>query len=431
MTRIGSMAANDHLVGTLLRTQGRVHDLQMQVSTGQRAQSYAGLVDDSHGLLAAETMRAALDRFERDNALLSTRLAAVTQSVDQVDRIARDFRQQLVANASKPLDATAIRELQAAAFRSMKSLEATLNADFNGRFLFAGSRVGSQPVTIGAATLAEFQGLYDGNAVVFPPTRAAAVGTQARLGPAVTGGLDFDAATGAIRATSPGAFSTLQQGATIEISDSPGNAGRYTIAAKISDEEIRIAGVLAVGSATLTVAGSVVDEAAVAATLTVQTWYGGDQLGSHHRLDDRRAVTLDVTAIDPAFEKALRGMAIIAQGADGTAGGLEANPQRIEEALSLLNGALEASAASSSAYGSEEAAVLDDVSMRLGYAQVLVAATGESHRHLKALMDERISRLETVEPTEAITRLLDETRALEASFQALARVRELSLIKFL
>lgn len=431
MNRIGSMAANDQLVGTLLRTQSRVYDLQMQVSTGQRAQSYARLADDSFGLLTAEVMGAALDRFERDNALLSTKLAALSQSVDQIDGIVRDFREELLANASKPLDDTAIRQLQGAAFRAMKSLEATLNADFNGRFLFAGSRVNSQPVSLGAATLADFQRLYDGSTVVFPPSRAAAVGTQATLTPAVTGGLDFDAATGAIRAATPGAFTTLQEGATIEISDSPGNSGRYTIAAKISDEEIRIAGVLAVGSASITVSGSVVDEAAVAATLTVQTWYGGDQLASDHRLDDRHAVTLDVTAIDPAFEKALRGMAIIAQGTAGTAGGLDANPQRVEEALSLLTAALEVSAASSSAFGSEDGAVIDDVSMRLGHAQVLLSATGESHRQLKALMDERISRLETVEPTEAITRLLDETRALEASFQALARVRELSLTKFL
>jgi flagellin-like hook-associated protein FlgL len=431
MNRISSMAANDLLVGTLLRTQTRVYDLQVQVSTGQRAQSYAGLAADSHELLSAETMRAASDRFERDNALLSTRLAAVTQAVDQVDTVVRDFREHLVASSSKPLDATAVSELQAAAFRAMKGLEATLNADFNGRFLFSGSRINSQPVTTGAATLAEFQGLYDGGAVTFPPTRAAAVGTQARLDPAVTGGLDFDAASGAIRAATPGAFTTVQEGATIEISGSPANFGRYTVVAKLSDEEILITGTLAAGSATLTVTNSVADETGVAATLTVSSWYGGDQLVSRHRLDDRHALSLDVTAIDPAFEKAMRGMAIIAQGTAGTPGGLDANPQRIGEALTLLNGALDVSAASGSAYGSEDGAVLDDVSMRLGYASVLLAETGETHRHLKGLMEGRIAELETVEPTEAIARLLDETRALEASYQALARVRELSLTKFL
>ena len=50
---------------------------------------------------------------------------------------------------------------------------------------------------------------------------------------------------------------------------------------------------------------------------------------------------------------------------------------------------------------------------------------------MASLLDNRIADLENTDMTEAITLLLDGTQSLEASYQALSRVRELSLVKYL
>jgi flagellin-like hook-associated protein FlgL len=54
MTRIANLAASDHLLAMLAHTQSRVQDLQTQVATGKRSQTYAGIAGDARQLLALE-----------------------------------------------------------------------------------------------------------------------------------------------------------------------------------------------------------------------------------------------------------------------------------------------------------------------------------------------------------------------------------------
>jgi hypothetical protein len=52
----------------------------------------------------------------------------------------------------------------------MKDMQDFLNTDVDGRYLFAGSPARTQPVSLLASTLAQFQAIYDGDKVVYPPT---------------------------------------------------------------------------------------------------------------------------------------------------------------------------------------------------------------------------------------------------------------------
>ncbi len=247
--RTATLASNETLVGYVLKTKARVEDLQAQVSTEKRSQTYAGLAADAPALVDLEQTRAVLDRYQRNNAMLQSRLDATTQAVGQARSTVEDFRTQLVSMASaQPLDASHVTDIQEAAFRALKSLEATLNQDYNGRFLFAGSQTTTQPVSFGADTLAQFQAVYDGSRVVYPPTRDAHVGARATLGQDTTGGLTFAAGPpGTIQAAN-GCFANLAVGATIEISGSTtGHDGVYTVVSKNA------------GNDTITVEGTLTD----------------------------------------------------------------------------------------------------------------------------------------------------------------------------
>ena len=169
----------------------------------------------------------------------------------------------------------------------------------------------------------------------------------------------------------------------------------------------------------------------VAATISAEDWYQGDNIVIDQRIDDDRAVSLGVFASDPAFEKAFRAMALIAQGQFGTAGGLENNLDRVGQARFLIQDALTHPASSDPPFGTEATSDLESLRSQLGVTQSLIKIKTEKHTSYIGFLDDRIIAMENVDKNEAITLLLDDQRALEAGYQTLAKVREMSLINFL
>ena len=187
VTRIANLAASDDLLQILARTQRKVQDLQTQVATGKRSQTYAGIAGDARELLGLEKSRQMLDRFDRNNDLMKARLDVTTTAVDGIGDTLRKFRQTLLSVSSgKPLAAQQASDLQQAAFGAMRDMQDLLNTDSDGRYLFAGSRVPTQPVSLPASTLAQFQAIYDGDKVVYPPTADTQVGSRGTLTQATT-----------------------------------------------------------------------------------------------------------------------------------------------------------------------------------------------------------------------------------------------------
>lgn len=235
----------------------------------------------------------------------------------------------------------------------------------------------------------------------------------------LTDTVTFNRAAGTLTGT--GALSAIPVGSAFTVSGSTNNNGTYTVGTAGDPLTIVMKRLTDEGSA-----GGEVD-----GTISAGNYYNGDGVNLTHRVDTDRSITLDLNAIDPAFEKAIRAMSIIAQGVYGTEGGLDQNPQRINQARYLLGSALDRTIIGTPPFGTELTSNIETLEQRVGFNQVLVDATNESHRKFIGFLDESVARIENIDPTEAITRLLDDTRALEASYQALARIRELSLSNFL
>jgi hypothetical protein len=169
----------------------------------------------------------------------------------------------------------------------------------------------------------------------------------------------------------------------------------------------------------------------VPTTREVDSYYRGDTLAQTHRVDSERSVSLDLTAADPAFEKAIRAMKLIAQGQFGSEGGLDQNIDRIEQALALLDSALDRASPDAGPDGPEAAGNLETIQMEVGLHRALINDTNERLRTLVGALDNQVADVETINPTEVATRLFDQANALEASLTTIARVRQLSLMKFL
>lgn len=163
----------------------------------------------------------------------------------------------------------------------------------------------------------------------------------------------------------------------------------------------------------------------------VAQYYRGDSLETNHQLDADQTLSFGVTAAHPGFEKAMRAMGIIAQGDYGTAGGLENNTNRVDEAIWLLNDALESPAAGTPPFGAEESGDIKSVRRLATMNRVILTEKIDSQKLYANYLTSRAAEIENVDPNEATMRLLADSRALEVSYAALGEIRGLSLVSYL
>jgi flagellar hook-associated protein 3 FlgL len=257
------------------------------------------------------------------------------------------------------------------------------------------------------------------NTANFALTTPGTTGGGIRLDHALTGDLTFDDAAGTITASNPGSLAAIPVGSAFTVTNTA-NAGTYTV-------KENTGGVITIAMHDLA------DEVPAPATaeLRIASWYRGDSVTLSHRVDNERSVSLGLTAADPAFEKAIRAMKLIAQGQFGSEGGLDQNTDRIDQALALLASALDRAATGAGPLGAEAAGNMETIRMEVGLHRALINDTNERLRKSIGALDGHIAGVENINPTEIATRLFDQANALEASLTTIARVRQLSLVKFL
>lgn len=228
-------------------------------------------------------------------------------------------------------------------------------------------------------------------------------------------------------ATVTDAFDNLRVGQRLGISNTTNNNFFYTVATNAAGVITTTEDITASEgdpSADLSVYGAV-------GAVSAQSYYRGDTNSLGHRLDETRNFNFDLTAVDPAFEKALRAMGILAQGAFGADGGLDNNIDRVEEALWLLQSATSSDVSSTPPYGSELTNNMNDIGTNIGFKRVLIQEVTNYHKEFIAFSENRIADKENVDMTEAVTKLLDESQALEAAYQAMSRIQGLTFANFL
>jgi flagellin-like hook-associated protein FlgL len=343
----------------------------------------------------------------------------------------------------------------------MKSMEVFLNEDINGQFLFAGTSTQTQPVDLSATTQNALQTKYDGYSRMYPWTREAHVDKDLTTDSATTGNIttvwnnggdndDPTNDTGTITAGA-GTLSAIPVGALLTINGGV-NDGKTVTVVSNDGTTINFAGNVTPAGGTadfwVGVPSDVVDSGGAEAgvTLTVNSYYSGDREEVNQRLSKDAAIDYDINATHAAFEKAIRAMGIIAQGGWGdtdAATGLSDNPgnlchhtERAEEAYWLLTSALSINNTGTPPYGSVDQQGtnklnLEQMAIDLGFYEVKISHTVTKHERMIAFYDQKVAEIENVDTLEIMTSLLDNQRALEASYQVMARVKQLSLSNYL
>lgn len=248
--------------------------------------------------------------------------------------------------------------------------------------------------------------------------------------------ISIDAATNEIRVFEKGtgaaitdAFDGLRVGQRIDISGTSGNNIAYTIKA------INVATGIITTNENITISevdpSSTISVYATSGQVEADSYYLGDQALVTHRIDGTRNFKNDLNATNPAFEKAIRAMGILAQGSYGGPGSLENNRQRIEDVKFLLRSAINSSTVGDSPYGVEETDNLENIGSSVAMKRLRIEQVTIFHRSQIAFAEDRISAKENIDRSEAITSLLNEVNALEAAYQTISRVSKLSLVNFM
>ncbi|PIW30323.1 MAG: hypothetical protein COW30_02605 [Rhodospirillales bacterium CG15_BIG_FIL_POST_REV_8_21_14_020_66_15] len=310
--------------------------------------------------------------------------------------------------------------------------------DAEGNLLAAGARITVSGTATNNGTFTVASISADGTTATLVSTDTLTTETNTAAVLAGTGSITFtdNTTNGADTVTLGGAFfrdaagNTLPVGTIFTVAGTASNNGSFTIASVSTDGRTATL----IPTNTLTNETSTTGTASTAntiGTISATSYYRGDTTSLTHRVSDSRSFEFDITGVDPAFEKAIRGMFLILQGKYGTEGGLDQNQNRVSEAIFLMDDSLDRTNTTPPPFGTELNSNIEEMQIILGYRATLLDDVKESNDRIIAFLEGNVASIENIDPLDAITRLLDSQRVLEASFQTFARVRQLSLTNFI
>jgi len=156
-------------------------------------------------------------------------------------------------------------------------------------------------------------------------------------------------------------------------------------------------------------------------SLNSTSFMKGTALSTQQRISDTQTIKLDVTGMDPAFEKIVRALGIIAQG------DLLNNPDRVQQALAVMNDAISHSALQPT----ESQSDLESVADRIGNNQNALNQAKDVQTQFLAFLEGRQNDIEKADTTEAAVRLQTDSQALQISYASVSKITQLSLLNYL
>ncbi|MGB0670211.1 MAG: hypothetical protein ACPGNT_01835, partial [Rhodospirillales bacterium] len=214
ISRIANLAANTRINSYFLRTQERIYDQQIQMSSEKVSQNYMGIDDEAERLVNLENATRIYTKYKESNELEDVKLKTIETTLTGVDKSVREFRDAIFAFEGGSLtDEQRVKDVQDAAIRAFKDMQVYLNTDVAGEFVFGGTRTSVKPVDFGVSTLGAFQSTYNGESVQYPWLRDGHVNTDVTLNTSSVTSIALDAAAETITIVPAASAGALNVGA--------------------------------------------------------------------------------------------------------------------------------------------------------------------------------------------------------------------------
>lgn len=146
LTRVATFAMNDEMLAGAMRTQAKLASAQLQEASGSVSGDFGGLGSQAGRYVSLQVSVTRSNAYEAAANEANGRTQAMSTSLSTLSDLISQFRSDLVgasgADGTSGLAATAQTLLQDA--------QATLNTQYEGRYLFAGSATTTAPVDVTA-----------------------------------------------------------------------------------------------------------------------------------------------------------------------------------------------------------------------------------------------------------------------------------------
>lgn len=171
--RVTNFAQQNYMFSQVQALQSRNVDQNIAITSGKTSQRYSGIASESMRLVSIQATHVRITRYADNNMLIDQRLQTMESSVSQLVDIASSLRTMLVGSLNA--NNASVSGIDVEAANLMQQVAGILNTDFDGRYLFAGSKTNTQPVD-----------LNDAGFVVPPSTYPSSADTNYYQGDAIT-----------------------------------------------------------------------------------------------------------------------------------------------------------------------------------------------------------------------------------------------------
>ena len=168
-------------------------------------------------------------------------------------------------------------------------------------------------------------------------------------------------------------------------------------------------------------------------TLSAESYYVGGSASETFRISDSQSITLDISANDSVFDKLFRAFGTMAQGhliktdTDGNITNAAEVKELVNEAMSFLQSAVNNNGKATDGKNETMSLVIAKISANY----VTLDNVNNTLNAVIGNLDDSIYDIKNVDQTEAAAKLLMAQNSLEASYQVLGNVLNLSLLDFL
>lgn len=308
VSSISNASRTQTLISQLTSQSATLGDLSTQLATGHK---HTNLTEyqaaDASNLLNLKSAATQLDAFSTVNKTVQSRLSAYDTTLSDIESIVSQA--QTLVNGSQNYSASTAGSLAATASSYLKSVTVDLNQQINGRYIYAGSRYQTAPVT----DLTTLSGAP--STTILTDSASLPTYDSAYTAPTLTTSTTASTITIGGTATTPQKVSAVVNGTTysytVQITDTTPNAVATGLAAVINASvpgTTATGGVITVGS---TGTGLVT---AASANTTSTTAYAVEAatIASGYNL------TYGVTSDDPAFQQVIAGLRFLQAAGNST-----------------------------------------------------------------------------------------------------------------
>ncbi|MDP2696661.1 flagellin [Thalassospira sp.] len=402
MTRVATYSNHTLLSDLALRNASNVTNLNNQASSGYKSRDYAGIADSTQRLLNLEGDVTRIDQFLKNSTQAKLRLQNMESAVDTMTDITNKMKTLLVQ--AQNLNQAGDVNLDVEARQALEQVSTLLNTRLDGRYLFAGGRSEAPAVDIDDMVLPD----------AYFTTLPNITGTMtlAQLGvtappPATDNNLVINGNTvdyddtftvndliDAINVNPP---------ATASLRADPGNNTMRLVIEDLSGDDLAISeGGLSLGNLFDTL-----DMTNAPNPRADTSYYQGDQQQLNARVDREYDISYGILADDPAFESLIRSLQIMSSTTD---------PTSLNIAMGHLDNAIKN---------------LPNVQSKIGIDISNIERYENQHKDFRVFASQAITDIESVDVPLTMIELEQHRTALQASFLAISRSSEISLVNYL